>query len=230
MLAPAVQRYRGPWTRDRENLVCVRGDGIMARSSSASAAKKSEAGQASEAASQAGIHPRGALHDGRRIQRLLPRIRRAEARRPRDDARARLRALRTVPAADGAGAGGRVPHARSRPAGLRAQRQGRRPARRARPRARCRALPRRQGDRAGDPGRQLDGMPRHLRVRVPVPRADRPGGARVPGRRDLQPAAAAGHGAAHEGRSARAAEDGEGRDARLPAVRRARAPSRCSRR
>ena len=65
--------------------------------------------------------------------------------------------------------------------------RSRRPPRCARSRPRSRQIPRRPPDRVGDPGRKLDGMPGHLRIRTPVPRAPRPGRARVTGRRSAQP-------------------------------------------
>ncbi len=82
-------------------------------------------------------------------------------------------------------------------------------------------LPRRSRRGEGDARRQFDGMPRHHRVRAPVPRADRPRRARLPRRWAVQSAAAPGDETALAGRPARAGQDGARRRSRLRPVRRA---------
>ena len=166
-----------------------------------------------------GVGTRRAVDDDRRRRRVLPRVAES-ARRAGDDARARLRPVGPVPAADGRTARRRLPHARARPPRVRPQRQGDRRPRRARPRARRGQVPRRPRHRAGDPGRELDGMPRHLRVRLPLSRPPRTGGPRLSGRRHLQPAAPPRHGTDQPRRAARAGAAHGGRDPRLRAVRR----------
>jgi hypothetical protein len=62
---------------------------------------------------------------------------------PVDDARARVRAVGSLPASHRRAARRRLPHPRARPSRVRSQRQGGRRAGRARPRARGGAVPRR---------------------------------------------------------------------------------------
>ena len=96
-----------------------------------------------------------------------------------------------------------------------------RPARRPRPRARRSGVPRRPRHRVGHARRQLDGLPGHLRVRPPLPRAasTAPCSSRRPAGCTTSRCSARSASWPATGSGSRPADAGRG--ARLPALRRA---------